>query len=709
MGRWFLFASALAMASADGYGLSLEQSLGGVTLGRPLDIVVPINLSNADSGTDVCEQAVVYLGESLLAPHLVQLSRLSDGGGTRQRLRVQTKVPVNEPYVSVELSAGCVGRQTRVFTLLADMPTTAPMANAIASVATVAPPAIRQPVVPRTPLALDSESGAGSAAPRVASLPPRSRTVEPATRSVPAVTAASVAQTVSPARKPAAVKPGPVLKLDPIDLAEDAATWMPRLALSMELPKPSDAPVPDIEATRAQARHLWSVLLEPEKVGAASAAQVETLQAQLASARAALDAASQLQADQALLMEEEQSSRYASPVFLGLVAALLAALAGLGVMWRGRQRGESSSDEWWKPARLVDEPFRQLAERRRAAKSREAELADRGGAASTLDVAMDSLFPADAFKRSTHSTPGDSQLPNTRPGNSAFLPSVLPGTSTSFLAEELFDLQQQVEFFISLGQSEQAVEVLLNHLSDGHEPSPLAYLDLLKLYHQMGLRDKYQSLMTEFNAQFNAAAPSFDNYSQSRRGLERYAKALSRIQSLWPSPAVLQLIETSLFRQPGAHSDEMFDIEAYRELLLLYGVAREIIADASPPEHPPSASVAEHVIEDVALPNASATGFGATSLQPLSAREPAKPTLAIGEPLAGMDPASSAHAALDLDLSDDFAVIQPADSPGLPALSAADTVQDSPAPDAGSHTLDFDFTDLDARPAMAIKKSGPAS
>jgi hypothetical protein len=253
------------------------------------------------------------------------------------------------------------------------------------------------------------------------------------------------------------------------------------------------------------------------------------------------------------------------------------------------------------------------------------------------------------------------------------------------------------------------VEVLLNHLSDGHEPSPLAYLDLLKLYHQMGLRDKYQSLMTEFNAQFNAAAPSFDNYSQSRRGLERYAKALSRIQSLWPSPAVLQLIETSLFRQPGAHSDEMFDIEAYRELLLLYGVAREIIADASPPEHPPSASVAEHVIEDVALPNASATGFGATSLQPLSAREPAKPTLAIGEPLAGMDPASSAHAALDLDLSDDFAVIQPADSPGLPALSAADTVQDSPAPDAGSHTLDFDFTDLDARPAMAIKKSGPAS
>ena len=58
MGRWFLLASALAMASPDGYGLSLEQAQGSVTLGRPLDIVVPIRGSGAGADADVCEQAV---------------------------------------------------------------------------------------------------------------------------------------------------------------------------------------------------------------------------------------------------------------------------------------------------------------------------------------------------------------------------------------------------------------------------------------------------------------------------------------------------------------------------------------------------------------------------------------------------------------------------------------------------------------------------
>ena len=40
------------MASPDGYGLSLEQAQGSVTLGRPLDIVVPIRGSAAGADAD---------------------------------------------------------------------------------------------------------------------------------------------------------------------------------------------------------------------------------------------------------------------------------------------------------------------------------------------------------------------------------------------------------------------------------------------------------------------------------------------------------------------------------------------------------------------------------------------------------------------------------------------------------------------------------
>jgi hypothetical protein len=507
-----------------------------------------------------------------------------------------------------------------------------------------------------------------------------------------------------------------VLKLDPIELLEDAAVWAPRLVLSTEWIASSDVPDPALDARRADARRAWAALLEPDQTSAA-AAQVETLQAQLASARVGLEAAVQQQTDLARQLEEEQQARYTNPVFLGVLAAFAAALAAAGFLWRSRSRDDVAPKEWWKSVRAVEDPFRQLAERRRAAKAQKAELADRAGAASTLDVDMDSLFADDAFQTSASNPAGDTRPPNTRPATSAFLPSVLPGTSASLLAEELFDLQQQVEFFISLGQSEQAVEVLLNHLSDGHEPSPLAYLDLLKLYHQMGLRDKYQSLMTEFNAQFNAAAPSFDNYAQSRRGLERYTQALSRIQSLWPSPAVLELIEVSLFRHPNSAREEMFDLEAYRELLLLYGVAREILSDASGQKEPsadPDLGGPSHQID---APVASAAGFGATSLQPLSAGESDPSVQAqIGEqegPRAG----KAMYADLDLDLSDAFAVIQPEEVPSPSALTpegSQSLAQVGGAPDAEdatgdtqSHTLDFDFTDLEAEPTRAIKKSGP--
>lgn len=705
MGRWFLFGSALAVASANGYGLSLEQSQGKVTLGRPLDVVIPVSLSAPDAGPDVCAVVSVAFGESTVAPHQVQLTRQPDEANSlslRQRLRVQTTVPVNEPYVSVELRAGCVGHQTRVYTLLADMPVAPQAADASAfdagkaQVMQVRPPQIPVPQipVPKTApppiVAVNGSAGSPSAA--------QAGRVSDTAGTQPVKNRATVRAKRDP-------KPGPILKLDPIDLAEDVASWMPRLALAMDMPDPGEAVTPELEAKRNQARQLWALLSEPEQVGASATAQVAALQAQLASARAELQTATQAQETQTILLEQERDSRYANPVFVGLSLALLAALGFLGVTLRGRRQGSSAANEWWKSARLVEEPFRQLVERRKAAKARKAELAERGGATSTLDVGLDSLFPPDAYQRSQHSTHGDYNPPTTRPGNSAFLPSILPGVSTSFLAEELFDLQQQVEFFISLGQSEQAVEVLLTHLSDGHEPSPLAYLDLLKLYHQMGLRDKYQSLMAEFNEHFNAAAPSFDNYSHSRRGLERYEKALTRIQSLWPSPAVLQLIETSLFRQVGVHAEEMFDLEAYRELLLLYGVAREIIAD-QPDEPAPLPAGADSIAgkRDAATPSLP-SDFGVTNLQPLSGQEPAMPPLVPTE--AAGDASDFSSVKLDLDLSDDFAVISPVDVAETQQGELGSAEAAAPA-GTDSHVLDFDFTDLDERPAMAIKKSGPA-
>jgi hypothetical protein len=171
-----------------------------------------------------------------------------------------------------------------------------------------------------------------------------------------------------------------------------------------------------------------------------------------------------------------------------------------------------------------------------------------------------------------------------------FTHSALFDNPRSVATEELFDMQQQVEFFISLGQFDQAIEVLQTHLS-GHEgDSPLIYLDLLKLYHEQGKRNDYMALQGRFNRLFNGSAPDFDGYSTSRRGLERYGNTLRAIQALWPQPAVVELLERSILQKTPGDRTEVFDLEAYRELLLLYGIAREVVNGQAVDDRFPSAT-----------------------------------------------------------------------------------------------------------------------
>ena len=152
----------------------------------------------------------------------------------------------------------------------------------------------------------------------------------------------------------------------------------------------------------------------------------------------------------------------------------------------------------------------------------------------------------------------------------------MPHTPRSVKAEELFDVQHQAEFFMSVGRHDQAVEVLRNHIGEDVQTSALIYLDLFGLYHQLKRRADFDELRGEFNRLFNADIPPFESYTGSSLGLESYEAVLSRIVALWPAPEVLQVIEESVFRKLGAPA-EPFGLEAYRELLFLYGIAKEIV------------------------------------------------------------------------------------------------------------------------------------
>ena len=146
--------------------------------------------------------------------------------------------------------------------------------------------------------------------------------------------------------------------------------------------------------------------------------------------------------------------------------------------------------------------------------------------------------------------------------------------------EELFDIQQQAEFFVSVGEHQQAIEVLKNHIAERGDISPLAYLELLRLYHTLSRVDEFTQLRAQFMQSFNAQVPEFASFHRAGRMLYHYTEAWAEIEAEWPTPAVLSTLEKMLFRRTGVERVEPFDLAAYDDLLLLLSIAQTTPASA---------------------------------------------------------------------------------------------------------------------------------
>ena len=141
--------------------------------------------------------------------------------------------------------------------------------------------------------------------------------------------------------------------------------------------------------------------------------------------------------------------------------------------------------------------------------------------------------------------------------------------------EELIDLEQQAEFFIVLGQEEAAIDLLVDHLRSTGGGSPLPYLKLLEIYRRRGDREAYDRTRARFNHRFNAYAPDWDVDTQDGRSLEDYPSIVARLQMAWPSPIdAMAELESLLFRKTRG---ELFDMPAYRDVLFLYSLARDLL------------------------------------------------------------------------------------------------------------------------------------
>jgi hypothetical protein len=375
--------------------------------------------------------------------------------------------------------------------------------------------------------------------------------------------------------------------MEPLEswLADDAPLPLP-LRLSTDLSLPQDATTAQ---QRAQALAQWKALnMTPEEVlqeSARSAAQSQELA--LAQGQAAQER------ETAVQLQEAVRERFPANVVYALMGLVLVALAGVAwALWRMRQLAQHARTDWEAalareavasatpaaPAPSVPAPLAPLAP---VPVAEPAHGPAHGPAAVPVS---EEIQPSASLFAELTGTVAPARGADTLPEDASPAPEppspVRPAAPAAgaepqlrINPEELFDLQQQAEFFVSVGEHHQAIGVMKQYIAANETTAPAAYLDLLRLYRSLSRVEDFNQLRAQFHQHFNARVPEFAAFNRPGRALWGYTEVLAQIEAVWSDESVLPLLDRLLFRH-GSTPHERFDLEACDDLLLLYAIAR---------------------------------------------------------------------------------------------------------------------------------------
>lgn len=696
--------AALLLAGTSAHGMGFGRVVNATQLGQHLNFGAALRLAPDESLDRECISAEVQSGDNKLAPGQVRAT--IEGYGDERTVRVTTTTIIDEPVVTVSVTVGCTSKVTRKFVAFIDPPLiNLPDSSSTQAAAPLPAQRNDSQVAPLVTL-VEGERPAPSAStsrpprperavaprPRPRPAPPRAVAAAQPIEAAPAAPAASrpprtTSRSSTGAARVAAAPPGPRLQLEAPPSKPVAAAS----AASMPQPTPlaPATPTPPIAAASAAADAASAPVAAAKDADliAAERERIRVLEEGLNKLRADSQATQNTIGTLQAKLKDAESQRYSNPLVYGLawLSALLA-LAMLGLLWR-QARGRNAAQWWSAPAPTQAAPVASppsagapstLAEPRR--------LPPNSGHGAlppapphTLD---DPVTGAGSFGVPTvieEDDPGRAAGYAPTQAPTGFMPtlpapvaSASPEPVRELSVEELIDLEQQAEFFIVLGQDEAAIELLMSHVRTDGGISPLPYLKLLEIYRRRGESDAYERIRDRFNRRFNAYAPDWDADMQHGRALEDYPDTINRLQALWATPTrAMATLDASLFRRNK--TDETFDLPAYRELLFLYSVSRDLA------EHGGSAPLSD---VDVLLP--------------LTDDPNAEPISRLSATSAKDDFKNSDMATLPLDLDVSFSTDRPGDT--------AETLPAALRRSADQAPLDSGFIDFDLNEPYEPKK-----
>ena len=559
-------------------------------LGRPLDLIFDIH---TDPGTELdvaCVQATGQAGETRIDSSRLRITAQPVIAGRPPSVRIRSSMVVVEPILTLRLTVGCSGAIARTYDFFADVPkevaaSALPLAPLV--IAPVRPP-LAVPTLERPPELLDGAPP--EAPPKLAKPPPKAAQPKEKNKNKdknkapePAESPPAPAPAPAPLKKPAVAKKDR-LKVEPLgDWLAETATAELRLSPSLQ-----QLPQEEPSEQRTQAAALWQTLNSAAEYVEQTQARLQQQQAELDAARTSREKLQRQVTDLQQRVERLDSERPSSTLMYALLGLLVLVFGLLGWLWqrlRGPVTKPRTEPDWNYPATLhtkeqasttdlpglsSDVPPLESVLSRAAAPRTSPDQAAAGAATAAAPIAA---------PLATETLDLLLDLP---PIVADLAPAATVSAVRMLHPEELFDLQQQADFFVSVGEHDQAIEVMKKHIADNQNASPLMYLELLRLYHSLSRRDDFKQLRDQFQLHFNAFVPEFAAFHTVGRSLLDYPEAAASIEAVWSVDAVLPLLESYLSCRRDGYSAvaERFDLPAYDDLLLLYAVANTVPASA---------------------------------------------------------------------------------------------------------------------------------
>lgn len=580
---------ALVCVATTSAALTLGRARGAVLLGQPLNLTIAVQADSDDAAADLCFDADVYYGDIRQEASRISVVPLRQEGGAPTAVRLGVAAPVDEPIVTVYLRSSCGQKTSRKYVLLSDL--ASELAPALPSEAIVrVPRTLPQPaagaVVPLgIPLTAPTDGFQSTGNKRTA-LPNKERAVPVSKPAAPRPSAASKASTAGSKAR---------LKLSILDLVDIKD---PSLKLSNELSsQPSDDP-----QKRQAASALWRSLNTSAQDLIQEGAQQKALTEDLKSLR---DLSGKNQRDLQELsgrLQQAEAQRYANPLVYGLGGLLLIGCLALVALLFKLRRGGPDEEPWWRsdsdqqvddidtaqissmdtfasttggrPAEVEDVT---VASPRKVAPA--VAVPDFSNSGLDIDLDLDNSAPVAPILEAPHAVQRQ-ELAAVVGSNASIAPGARRDLSHSVHAslhaintQEMLDVRQQADFFMTLGQHEEAISLLEGSIQENEASNPLVYLDLLKVLHTLSRKPAFDHYRSEFNSIFTGRVQPYATFGQAGNSLDAYPQICGEISELWSTDAAVEFLEQCMVRRPEDAPELYFDLDAFRDLLLLHAVA----------------------------------------------------------------------------------------------------------------------------------------